>query len=292
MRPLVIGCGALARELVALTRRAGFPEVDLTCLPATLHNRPEQIPAAVRARIHKARAAGRDRLFVAYADCGTGGLLDRVLEEEGVARLEGAHCYEVYAGQAAFAAHADEEPGTFYLTDFLVRNFDRLVVRGLGLDRHPELLPVYFGNYRRVVYLAQTDDAALDLAAAAAAVRLGLTFERRFTGLGPIAAGLAQAAAAPRSHGGDTESTSARAGRERSVVGGGPVTPSQQNVGERPESMVTGAVPRESVTPGHDYRAQGLETDRRGAIRHDGVTASHARVQVPRGRGAAQKQAA
>jgi len=189
--PLVIGCGALAVELVELTRRAGLPAMDLTCLPASLHNRPERIPGAVRARIHEARAAGYDRLFVAYADCGTGGLLDRVLEDEGVARLEGAHCYEVYAGRAAFATLADEEPGTFYLTDFLVRNFERLVVRGLGLDRHPELLPVYFGNYRRLVYLAQADDAALDAAAMAAATRLGLAFGRRFTGLGELASGVA-----------------------------------------------------------------------------------------------------
>jgi hypothetical protein len=141
----------------------------------------------VAARIRRARANGYDRIFVAYADCGTGGLLDRVLEEEGVARLEGAHCYEVYAGRAAFAALADEEPGTFYLTDFLVRNFDRLVVRGLGLDRHPELLPVYFGNYRRLVYLAQTDDAELTAGAASAAATLGLLFERRLTGLGELA---------------------------------------------------------------------------------------------------------
>ncbi len=190
-RPLVIGCGALARELVSLTRRAGFPEVDLTCLPATLHNRPEQIPEAVRSRIRKARAAGRDQLFVAYADCGTGGLLDRVLEEEGVARLEGAHCYEVYAGRAAFAALADAEPGTFYLTDFLARNFDRLVIRGLGLDRHPELLPLYFGNYTRVLYLAQTDDPSLTAAARRGARRLGLRFERRFTGYGELGDALA-----------------------------------------------------------------------------------------------------
>jgi Protein of unknown function (DUF1638) len=191
--PLVIGCGALAVELVALTRRAGLPEVELTCLPASLHNRPERIPGAVRARIRRARAAGYDRLFVAYADCGTGGLLDRVLEEEGVARLEGAPCYEVYAGRAAFEALADQEPGTFYLTDFLVRNFERLVIRGLGLDRHPELLPLYFGNYRRLVYLAQGDDPGLDVRAEAAAARLGLAFERRFTGLGELARGLAPA---------------------------------------------------------------------------------------------------
>ena len=185
--PLVIGCGALARELVELTRRAGLPAMDLTCLPASLHNRPERIPAAVAARIRRARTDGYDRIFVAYADCGTGGLLDHVLEEEGVARLEGAHCYEIYAGRAAFAALADDEPGTFYLTDYLVRNFDRLVVRGLGLDRHPELLPLYFGNYRRLVYLAQTEDSDLTTRAEAAAVTLGLAFERRLTGLGELA---------------------------------------------------------------------------------------------------------
>ncbi|HUQ44708.1 MAG TPA: DUF1638 domain-containing protein [Candidatus Limnocylindria bacterium] len=184
--PLVIGCGALAPELVALTRRAGLPAMDLTCLPASLHNRPEKIPAAVRARIRRARADGYDRLFVAYADCGTGGLLDRVLEDEGVERLEGAHCYEIYAGRAAFAALHDAEPGTFYLTDYLVRNFDRLVVRGLGLDRHPELLPMYFGNYRRLVYLAQADDPELTAGAVAAAERLCLAFERRLVGVGEL----------------------------------------------------------------------------------------------------------
>jgi hypothetical protein len=190
-RPLVIGCGALARELVELTRRAGLPAMDLTCLPASLHNRPERMPGAVAARIRRARRDGYDRIFVAYADCGTGGLLDLVLEEEGVARLEGAHCYEVYAGRAAFAGLHDREPGTFYLTDYLVRNFDRLVVRGLGLDRHPELLPVYFGNYRRLVYLAQSDDPELANRAVAAAERLGLLFERRLVGLGELATSIA-----------------------------------------------------------------------------------------------------
>ena len=193
--PLVIGCGALAPELVALTRRAGLPAMDLACLPATLHNRPEQIPAAVAARIRRARNDGYERIFVAYADCGTGGLLDGVLAGEGVERLEGAHCYEVYAGRAAFAALHDQEPGTFYLTDYLVRNFDRLVVRGLGLDRHPELLPIYFGNYRRLVYLAQADDAGLTTRAEAAAARLGLEFERRLIGLGELATAIAGFAA-------------------------------------------------------------------------------------------------
>jgi hypothetical protein len=188
-RTLVIGCGALGRELVALTRP--LPEVDLACLPATLHNRPDGIPGAVRDRIRRARAEGYDRVFVAYADCGTGGLLDRVVAEGGVERLPGAHCYEVYAGRAAFAALQDEEPGTFYLTDFLVRQFETLVLRGLGLDRHPELLPVYFANYRRVVYLAQTDDPALTTRAKAAADRLGLAFERRVTGYGDLMAPIA-----------------------------------------------------------------------------------------------------
>jgi hypothetical protein len=189
--PLVIGCGALANELVELTRRVGLPAMDLTCLPAALHNRPERIPAAVAARIRRARADGYDRIFVAYADCGTGGTLDAVLEAEGVARLDGAHCYEVYAGRAAFAALHDAEPGTFYLTDFLARNFERLVIRGLGIDRHPELLLLYFGNYRRLVFLAQTDDPALTARAEAAAARLGLAFERRLVGFGELAPAIA-----------------------------------------------------------------------------------------------------
>ena len=161
----------------------------MTCLPAELHNRPERIPAAVQRKIRAAR--GRyETIFVAYADCGTGGLLDRVLEAEGVERLDGAHCYEVYAGRAAFAAIADEDPATFYLTDFLARHFESLVVRGLGIDRHPELLAVYFGNFHRLVYLAQTDDPDLTERARRAADRLGLSFERRATGLGELGARL------------------------------------------------------------------------------------------------------
>jgi hypothetical protein len=183
-RSLVIACGALARELVAVTSQ--LRTVEVTCLPAELHNRPNRIPGAVRGRIADARADGFERIFIAYADCGTGGLLDRVLADEHVERLPGAHCYEVFAGASAFAALADEEPGTFYLTDFLVRNFDRLVWRGLALDRHPELMADYFANYTRVVYLAQSDDPALDEAAARAAAQLGLSFERRFTGLGDL----------------------------------------------------------------------------------------------------------
>jgi hypothetical protein len=189
-RILVVGCGALARELVALVGH--LPNVDITCLPATLHNRPGGIPAAVTKRI-RARREGYDRVFVAYADCGTGGLLDRVIETEGVERLAGAHCYESYAGREAFAAITDEDPATFFLTDFLARNFDRLVIRGLGLDRHPELLPMYFGNYHRLVYLAQTDEPALVAIARRAAERLGLAFELRRTGYGELATALAAA---------------------------------------------------------------------------------------------------
>lgn len=197
-RVLVIGCGALARELVAVIDQAGLANVDLTCLPATLHNRPGGIPAAVRAKIRAARPR-YERIFIAYADCGTGGLLDSMLANEGVERLPGAHCYEFYSGSPAFAALADEDPATFFLTDFLARNFDRLVFTGLGLDQHPELLPVYFGNYHRLVYLAQTDDPALVTAARRAARRLGLTFELRRTGYGDLATGLVAASVAAAS---------------------------------------------------------------------------------------------
>jgi hypothetical protein len=177
---------------VALTR--DLPNVDITCLPATLHNRPGGIPGAVRERIRR-RRAGYDRVFVAYADCGTGGLLDPVIAEEGVERLAGAHCYEFYATSPEFEKLVEDEPATFFLTDFLARNFDRLVIQGLGIDRHPELRDQYFGNYQRLVYLAQTDDPALAAAARRAARRLGLRFEQRHTGYGQLATTIAAVAA-------------------------------------------------------------------------------------------------
>jgi hypothetical protein len=186
---LVIGCGALGRELVELARQPGLEAIEVRCLPASLHNRPERIPAAVDARIRAAK--GRyERIFVAYGDCGTGGRLDGVLEAHGVERLPGAHCYAFYAGLPAFDRLAAEEPGTFYLTDFLARSFERLVVRGLGLDRHPELLPTYFANYRRLVYLSQRNDPELRALAQRAADRLGLAFEHRRTGYGELAAAI------------------------------------------------------------------------------------------------------
>ena len=186
-RVLIIGCGALARELLALTR--DLPGVRVTCIDAGLHMRPERIADAVATSIAKARRAygTATKIFVAYADCGTRGTLDAVLAQAGVERIEGAHCYEFYAGAASFAALQDEEPGTFYLTDFLARQFDSMIIRGLGLDTHPELLPMYFGNYRRLVYLAQTDDPTLVATARDAAKRLGLTFEHRPTGFGDLA---------------------------------------------------------------------------------------------------------
>lgn len=195
-RVVVIGCGALARELLALTR--GLPAVKVEAVDARLHMRPALIADAVMAKAARVRARyGQDvRIFVAYADCGTNGALDAVLAGQDIERIPGAHCYEFYAGSAAYAALQDEELGTFYLTDFLARQFESLVLAGLGLDRHPELLPDYFGSYRRLVYLAQTDDPALEGKARAAADRLGLAFERRDTGYGELAPVIAAATAA------------------------------------------------------------------------------------------------
>ena len=180
---LVIACGALAREVLALR----LDHIDVTCLPAQLHNYPQRIPEAMRAKI-RANRSSYDEILCLYGDCGTGGKLDRVLAEEGVSRIEGAHCYAFYAGEEAFSRLAEEEPGTFYLTDFLARHFDALVIRGLGLDRFPELRDDYFGNYRRLVHLAQFDDPETAAKARAAAERLGLAYERRFTGLEGIRA--------------------------------------------------------------------------------------------------------
>ncbi|MEM9050338.1 MAG: DUF1638 domain-containing protein [Pseudomonadota bacterium] len=195
-RALVIACGALAREILAVIRANRLDALDLVCLPALLHNRPERIAPAVQAKIAEAKAAGVQRIFVAYADCGTGGALDRVCDAEGVARIEGPHCYAFFDGLGAFAARAEVEIGAFYLTDFLTRQFDTLVWRGMGLDRHPELRDMYFAHYDRLVYLAQTEDPVLTAKARAAADRLGLAFERRFTGYGGLAEALAAAATA------------------------------------------------------------------------------------------------
>ena len=194
---LVIACGAISHEIVALRRANGWDHITLQCLPADLHNRPERIPAAVREKIRKARSRFAD-IFVAYADCGTGGLLDAVLEEEGVSRIPGAHCYGFFAGSELFDRLSEAEPGTLYLTDFLARHFDRLIIRGLGIDRHPQLEREYFGNYRKLVYLAQREDPDLLARARAAAERLSLCFEHYVTGYGDLEGALRSPPAATR----------------------------------------------------------------------------------------------
>jgi hypothetical protein len=189
-RTLLIACGALAREIAALKRANGWTSVDVRCLPAQLHNRPERIAPAVRAEIQ----ANRERyahMFVVYGDCGTRGDLDAVLKAEGVERLPGAHCYEFLATAQVFAQLSEAEPGTFYLTDFLLRHFERLVIRPLGLDRHPELASEYFRNYRKLVYLAQAERAGAIDAARRIADSFGFAFEYRFTGYGELGTRLA-----------------------------------------------------------------------------------------------------
>jgi hypothetical protein len=171
---LIIACGALAREIAALRRANGWTSVEICCLPPELHNRPERIAPAVREKI-RAHRAGYRQLFVAYGDC-----------------------YEFFAGPRAFAEMAEAEPGTFYLTDFLVRHFERLVVRGLGMDSHPELAQEYFRNYRKVIYLSQTPSASLIEQARQIAARLGLAFEHRHSGFGELGTRLMGVAAADR----------------------------------------------------------------------------------------------
>ncbi len=188
---LILACGAIAREVLAVIRLNHWTHVDVRCLPAKLHSTPGKIAGAVDAKLTE--LAGRyDRVFVAYADCGTAGALDKVLERHGVERLPGAHCYGFLAGNDAWDAMQEDEPATFYLTDFLARHFEAIVVRGLKLDAHPELVPMMFGNYKRLVYLAQTDRDGLQERAKAAAAFLGLEFEQRPTGYGELQPSLVQ----------------------------------------------------------------------------------------------------
>jgi hypothetical protein len=192
-RILLIACGALAHEILALKAANGWNHLDLQCLPAKLHLWPERIIPAVEAAV--AEAQGRyEGIFVVYADCGTGGLLKAACDRLGVEMVEGPHCYAFFEGNTAFAARAETEFTAFYLTDFLVRQFDAFVWRPMGLDRHPELRDMYFGNYTKLVYQAQVDDPALDAKAEDCARRLGLAYERRFTGYGDLAVALARAA--------------------------------------------------------------------------------------------------
>ncbi|MGL6280127.1 MAG: DUF1638 domain-containing protein [Gaiella sp.] len=184
-RSLILACGAIAREVLAVIGLNDWQHVDVRCLPAKLHSTPQLIAGAVDAKLTEL-APRYDRVFVAYADCGTAGALDAVLAEHGVERLPGAHCYGFLTGNETWLELHDAQPGTFYLTDFLARHFEALVVRGLKLDRYPQLIGDMFGNYERVLYLAQTDDDALTEKARAAAAFLGLAFERRRTGYGEL----------------------------------------------------------------------------------------------------------
>jgi hypothetical protein len=191
-RLLLIACGALAREILDLAARNGWTHMDLTCLPAILHNHPDRIPQAVEQTVLKHRPL-YEHIFVVYADCGTGGQLQSVCDRLGVGMVAGPHCYSFFEGNAQFGANAPEEFTAFYLTDFLVRQFDAFVWEPLGLDRHPQLRNTYFGHYTKLVYQAQTDDPVLTAKAADCAARLGLAFERRFTGYGDLETALAQA---------------------------------------------------------------------------------------------------
>jgi len=197
---LVIACGMIAREILAAKQQLGLDHLELTCLPAEFHFYPDRIAPAMDAAIVKAKAEGFARIFVGYADCGTGGLLDGICEKHGVERMAGPHCFAFYQGMEAYAKIAEDDMMSFYMTDFLCRQFEAFFLKPLGLDRHPELIPDYFGNYQKLVYLAQTNDPELDKVAEAAARLLGLAYERRFTGYGDLAAALQSASRAASLH--------------------------------------------------------------------------------------------
>jgi hypothetical protein len=184
-RILLIACGALAREILNLKKANGWDHMDLTCLPAKLHLYPEKITEAVTEAVAINRAS-YDEIFVVYADCGTGGLLQTACDDMGVQMVAGPHCYSFFEGNKRFADVSESEFTAFYLTDFLVRQFEAFIIKPMGLHRHPELRDLYFGNYEKLVYQAQTDDPALTEKAKAAAETLGLAFERRFTGYGDL----------------------------------------------------------------------------------------------------------
>ncbi len=189
-RVLVLACGALAHEITALIKLNNWQHMTLACLPAIWHLHPEKIVAGVEEAAVKHRDT-YDKIFVAYADCGTGGLLKQACDRLGLTMIEGPHCYSFFDGNQTFASRDEDEITAFYLTDFLARQFEAFVIRPLGLDRYPELRDTYFGNYQKLIYLAQTNDAALDKKARKAAAALGLAYERRFTGYGDLSAVLA-----------------------------------------------------------------------------------------------------
>jgi hypothetical protein len=186
----IIACGAIAREILAVCRQQGLTHVDLNCLPAIWHAYPQKIVPGLEQAVREARQAGFTRIFFAYADCGTGGDIDRLCEREGIARIPGPHCYSFFDGNDDFAARGDDDIFSFFLTDFLARQFTAFVVEPLGLDRHPELKEMYFGHYRKLVYLSQEEDPLLQVKAREAAGYLGLEYEYRFTGYGDLTTAL------------------------------------------------------------------------------------------------------
>lgn len=175
----VIACGALALDVCRIARRRGWP-VEVHPVPALLHNRPERIAGEVQGVVDRLNGS-YERVVVAYGDCGTYGELDSVLDRVGIRRLEGAHCYDLFAREEVREA-LEEEPGTYFLTDFLARTFEHTVLRELGLDRRPELRDEYFGNYKRVLWLAQRPTLGTKLAAERAAAALDLPLEIRQVG--------------------------------------------------------------------------------------------------------------
>ncbi|SOC85305.1 Protein of unknown function [Ensifer adhaerens] len=190
----VIACGALAREILAVCEANRLEHVDLTCLPAIWHVYPERIAPALREKIAEARAEGIEHIFVGYAECGTRGEIDRICEEEGIDRIAGPHCYAFYTGVDKFLAECSEEITAFYLTDLIARQFEAFVIEPLKLDKHPELIQMVFGNYEKIVYLAQTEDETLQAKAKWAADFLGLAYEYRFTGYGDLTPAIEAAA--------------------------------------------------------------------------------------------------
>ena len=179
---LIIGCGALAHEVREIIKLNDWDNVRLQCLNADLHNTPKILPAKIKESIDS-NINDYSKIFLAYADCGTGGLIDLILKDYDIERLDGAHCYEFYSGSSVFEELSEKEIGTFYLTDFLVKNFDRLVIDGLGIQKYPALKEDYFKNYKNVVYLAQKQDNVLELKARECADYLNLEFSALFTGL-------------------------------------------------------------------------------------------------------------
>lgn len=182
----IIACGAIAREVLAIRDQHGLDHLDLKCLPAIWHVWPEKIGPAMREAIAEARAEGFGRIFIGYAECGTKGELDKICEEENIGRIAGPHCYAFFTGVDKFVAEAEHEFTAFYLTDLITRQFEAFVIEPLKLDQHPELIKMVFGNYEKIVYLAQTEDEDLTRKARWAADYLGLAFERRFTGYGDL----------------------------------------------------------------------------------------------------------